>query len=389
MCCMNPRTVILLFLFFFGTGIAYAAQPIRIGVSIALSGRHAPMGEMYAKGLRLWEKDVNDRGGLLGRPVKLLIYDDHSSPDDAKAIYQRMLTQERVDFVMGPYSSSISQAIAPIVEQYRYPTLLPLAAAHSIWDDRPKYVFGMHTLGRRWTSATFAYLALQEIKRVGILVNERLFHMGDPKDTDKWARRLDISIPMKEMLDPKRLQEQIQRARDLDVQALLVWGYMDDAVMVRKSLDKVGWYPKVYFSHIAPSLEKYHGMLGPLANLTVGTSVWEPTSAGIYPGGKQFLDAFTRKHGILPSYHAAMGYAAGEVLAQAISQAGTTDREAVREKLVEMDMITIVGRYGLDARGMQVRHRPLIIQWQEGKKKVLWPKSMSNAELQVEPEERP
>ena len=98
-------------------GSADAAQPIRIGVSIALSGRYAPMANMYADGLRLWEKDINAKGGVLGRPVRLLIYDDRSSSQKAREIYQRMLTEERVDFVLGPYSSTIGKEIAPIVEE--------------------------------------------------------------------------------------------------------------------------------------------------------------------------------------------------------------------------------------------------------------------------------
>ena len=295
---MNRLILLLAGLLCLFTGVAGSAQPIRIGVSSALTGRHAPMGGMYAKGLRLWEEQINKKGGLLGRPVELLVYDDKSSGEEARGIYRRMLTRDRVDFVMGPYSSSISMAIAPIVEEHRYPTLLPLAAVSSIWADSPRYVFGMHTSSIRWTSAIFAYLALQEIRKVGILVNEQLLRMGVPQDADKWAKRLDLKIVMKEMLDPKSLGEQLHKAKESNVEALLAWGYMDDAVMVREGLEKVGWYPKIYFSHIAPSLQKYYQILGPLANLTVGTSVWEPSAADLYPGGRQFSDAFTAKYGL-------------------------------------------------------------------------------------------
>lgn len=386
---VNRLIFLLVGLLCLTTGVAGSAQPIRVGVSIALTGRYAPMGDMYAKGLQLWEEEINKKGGILGRPVELLVYDDHSSGEEACRLYTRMLTRDHVDFVMGPYSSSISMAIAPIVEQHNYPTLLPLAAASSIWANQPKYVFGMHTSASRWTSAIFSFLTLHQIKRVGILVNAHLLRMGDPKDTDKWARRLDRTIVMKEKLESERLGEQLQQAEESNVEALLAWGYMDDAVMVRKGLEKVGWYPKIYFSHIAPSLQEYHKILGPLADLTVGTSVWEPSVASLYPGGRQFLNAFKAEYGILPSYHAAMGYAAGQVLARALSQAGTTDRETVRRNLAEMDMITIVGRYGVDPRGMQVRSHPLIIQWQHGEKKILWPRSMSNAQLLFRSGERP
>lgn len=387
--CWLRKIAILVSLFILWSAMVCAAQPITIGMSSALSGRYAPMGDMYAKGLHLWEEEINKKGGIRGRSVKLVVHDDRSSPQEAAKIYRQMITKEGVDLVLGPYSSGISAAIAPIVEQYHYPTLLPLAAADYIWANSPKYVFGMHTSARRWARAILAYLALHEIKRIGLLASDSLFALGVPKAADKWARRLSLDIVLRERLDPDRLDEQVQRARDLDVQALLVWCYLDGAVMVRKALDRVDWYPQVYFSHIGPALEKYHEILGPLADLTVGTSVWEPGRAELYPGGREFVERFEAKYGTKPSYHAAMGFAAGEVLARALLQAGDIDREVVRNKLANLDMITIVGRYGVDSQGMQVRHSPLVIQWQDGKKKVLWPRPLGNAHLQFRSEERP
>jgi branched-chain amino acid transport system substrate-binding protein len=387
--CIYRLTAILLCLLFPPMVSADDVEPIRIGMSASLTGPLAPMGKMYVKGVRLWEEAVNAKSGILGRPVQVIIHDDGGSPEEAYRIYKGMIEEKQVDLVLGPYSSAISARIVPIVEQYHYPTLLPVAAADAIWANHPKYVFGMNTSAQRWTSAILAYLALQQIKKIGLLVNDRLFVMGVPREMDTWTQRLSMKLVLREMLDLEKISGQIRKARDSDVQALIVWGYLHDAVMVRKTLDKIGWYPLVYFAQIAPALPEYHRILGPLADLSVGTSVWEPSRADLYPGGKQFLDTFTAKHGVSPSYHAAMGFAAGQVLSQALFQAGTTDREAVRRKLAHLDTITIVGRYGVDSQGMQVRHHPLIIQWQDGKKKVISPESMSNSELRFKSRERP
>ncbi len=371
------------------TGIAGEAAPIRVGVSVALSGRYAPMGEMYTKGLRLWEKEVNSKGGILGRPVELIIHDDHSSPEEARVIYQRMLTRDRVDFVFGPYSSGISKAIVPIVENHHYPILLPLAASDAPWANGPKYVFGLHTPERRWSSTILTFLARHGIERVCILVDEKLFRLGTPEGAAKWAKRLALKIVLREVLDPRGVDTQLQRARNLGVEALLVWGYMDDAVMVRRALDQMGWRPKVYFSQASAALDEYRRVLGPLADNTVGISLWEPTAARLYPGARRFLQAFRTEYGLQPTYHAAMGFAAGEVMEEAISRVGAIDRERVRNELATLDMVTVVGRYGVDRRGVQERHRPLIIQWQDGKKKVLWPEGLSDGRLRFPTERHP
>ncbi len=384
------REVAVLFcLLALASAVVGAAQPIRIGVSIGLSGRYAAMGGMYEKGLRLWEKDINAQGGILGRPVQLLIHDDRSSPEEAQRIYQGMLTQGDIDLVLGPYSSSISEAVASLLEKYGYPTLLPLAATDTIWERGLRYVFGMHTCGRHWTGSTFACLARNGISRVGILVNPGLYELQDPKDAAKWARLLDMKILTHEVLDMANVEKQIERNRNLGVEAFIVWGYLNEAVEVRKALEKADWYPKVFFSHIGPALQKYHQLLGPLADYTVGTSVWEPAATRLYPGGKAFLDAFLDEYHIQPSYHAAMGFAAGEVLAKAISKAGSTDHEQIRTCLSKLDVITVVGRYGVDAKGRQIRLRPLIIQWQNGEKKILAPEALCNGSLMFPPEKRP
>ena len=316
--------------------------------------------------------------------VKLLIYDDHSSPQEAVKIYDRMLTKENVDLVMGPYSSTIGSAVAPIIERHRMPTLFPLAAADAIWASRPKYVFGMHTCARRWISAVLAFFARQGVERVGILVNEELFKLGTPRETNKWAKRFGQKILMKEVPNPQHVGEQIDRARKLEVEGLIVWGYMDDAVTVRKAMARADWYPQIFFSQSAPALPDYQRRLGPLANFTVGTSVWESSIAQLRPGGKSFIEAFRQEYKTEPVYHAAMGFAAGQVLAKAISRAGTLDREKIRHELAALDMVTIVGRYRVDYRGMQVRRSPLIIQWQEGQKRVIWPEALSNGQLRPE-----
>ena len=334
------------------------------------------------------KKDINAKGGILGRPVKLLIYDDRSSPEKARVIYLRMLTKEGVDFVLGPYSSSIAREIVPLVEKYHFPTLV-FGAADCIWAGRPRYIFGINTSEQRWESAILAFLARHEIDRIGILVDRECMSLGVAKGLKKWAHRFNQTVLMDEAVNVRELGKQVRRAEERGVQGLVHWGYVENAVKIRKALAKVGWYPMIYCSQIAPSLDEYRRILGPLADYSVGTSVWEPSIGNRYPGGKRFVEQFRQTCSTMPSYHAAVGFAAGEILAAAISAAGTTEREKVRNELSVLDMVTIVGRYGVDVNGRQIRQQPLIIQLQEGKKKILQPKDLSNGTLLFPPEARP
>ncbi len=364
-------------------------NPIRIGVSIGLSGRYAAFGRMYADGLRLWVKKQNANGGILARPVDLIVHDDGSEPKTAIRIYRQMLSSGRFDFVFGPYSSPISKAVVPVLEEYRYPTLMPMTTLDSVWDTGPRYVFGVTTPERRWTRAVFALMAGCNIDRLVILVDDAMFRMGSPRDARKWAKRFGLTILFLESLDTRNLADQLRRARQAGAQGLVAWGYLDDAVAVRRTLTKVGWTPRLFFTPCAPALEEYGRMLGELANYTVGGSVWEPEIGRSYPGGNEFLETFLHEYCSPPSYQAAIGYAAGVILAEAITRAGGTDREKIRQILANLDTVTLIGRYGVDEKGVQIRMRPTIVQWQDGRKRVVWPEDLRAAPLQFPAEAQP
>lgn len=360
-------------------------QPIRVGVSVSLTGSYAPFGRMGADGLRLWAKKWNAKGGILGRPIDLVIHDDEGNPEKAAEIYREMLSSGRFDLVFGPYSSPISAAVVPLLEEYRYPTLMPMTTVESIWDAGPRYIFGVMTPERRWTKGLFTLMAGARINRMVVLVDEALLKLGSPREARKWAGRLGLEILFLNVLDKKNLPGQLRLAREANAQALIVWGYFDDAVAVRRALAEMGWTPKMFFSQVAPAGEEYGKVLGDLANYTLGCGIWDSEIGRLFPGGIEFAEWFRQEYKYEPGHHAAYGYAAGEILAEAISRAGSTDREKVREMLSKLDTVTLIGRYGVDEKGVQIRQRPLIIQWQNGRRHVIWPEPLRTAPLQFPP----
>jgi len=358
-------------------------------MSISLSGHYASFGATGADGLRLWAKEWNAKGGILGRPIELVIHDDGGNPEKAIEIYREMLSSGRFDFVFGPYSSPVSKAVVPLLEEYRYPAVMPMTTVESIWDASPKYVFGVMTPERRWTKALLTLIATTGVDRLAILVDKGLLELGSPKEARKWADRFGLEIVFLDLLDQAKLADRLRGAREANAQALIVWGYFDDAVAVRRALADMGWTPRIFFSQVGSTTAEYGKALGDLANYSLGCGIWDPEIARLFPGGVQFLEAFRQEYHRDPGHHAAYGYAAGVILAEAISRAGSVDREKVREMLSNLDMVTPIGRYGVDEKGVQIRQRPMIFQWQNGRKRVVWPEPLSNASLQFPPEAQP
>src|ERR1700687_4288097 len=103
---------------FVTTGQAQNTQPIKIGFSMALTGPLSPNGKQALLGMKIWEEEINDKGGLLGRPVKLIYYDDQSTPSTVPGIYTKLLDVDKVDFVVGGYATNMLAPALPVVMQH-------------------------------------------------------------------------------------------------------------------------------------------------------------------------------------------------------------------------------------------------------------------------------
>lgn len=123
---------------------------------------------------------------------------------------------------------------------------------------------------------------------------------------------------------------------------------------MRLSLSRIGWHPKAYYASVGPALQEFYDRLKKDADLAFSSSQWEPRAR--FPNSERFYREFVKEYHKPPSYHAAAAYAAGEMLESAIKKAESMDRNKIREALLSMDAMTIIGRYGVNMAGIQIRH---------------------------------
>ncbi|MCI0529161.1 MAG: ABC transporter substrate-binding protein [Nitrospira sp.] len=147
-----------------------AKGPIRIGGSMSLTGRFADDGKAIHQGYLLWARHLNAKGGLLGRPVELLIYDDQSDPQTSVNLYQQLINQDKVDLVLGPFSSPIAIVASTVTEKLRYP-MITLAASEEVWNRGYRYVFGIYPPAMRYLDGALAIAKQQGLQRIA-LINE-------------------------------------------------------------------------------------------------------------------------------------------------------------------------------------------------------------------------
>lgn len=379
---MAMRILVCVFFLFLTKPALGMQQTISIGVSLALTGKYTAMGTMQKKGFSLWERHVNSKGGILGKKVQMLFHDDQSNPERAKSIYSKMIEVDRVDFVFGPYSSGISESILPITEKHKYPVLLSGAAADRLWKKGYRYAFGVFTPAGKYAVGFLQMLVKNNLKNIAIVSADDAFSVALSDNTKKWAKRFRLEVMLFEYFKAgsKDLIEITSKVKASGAQALIVCGHFDESVIMRQAMGKIGWYPKAYYASVGPALQKFHTTLGNNANLAFSSSLWEKEVGIHFPQGKEFMKSFLDVFKEPPSYHAAIAYASGMVLKTALKKSGSLDRDQLRDTLSSMDTMTVIGRYGVDKSGMQIRHFPLIIQWQEGKKKVVWPEKLKKAD---------
>ncbi len=373
-------SIVLSFILIISVISSYSSEkPIRIGVSLALSGKFSVIGNAQMNGFRLWEKHVNDKGGLLGRKVNVIIYDDKSDAETAQAIYEQMITIEKIDFLFGPYSSPITQAVLPVAEKYDYPLLISGAGADSLWEKNYKNAIGVYTPSGRVSQGFIELLVRNDIKKIAVIYADDAHSIEVAQGSISFAKKFGLEILLSESFrkDTSDLTYLAKKVKDSGAQALIVGGHFNEAVDMRIALKAINYHPKAYYASVGATLDAYQEKLAKDANLTFSSSLWEVRAN--FPLARKFNDDYLKTFKKPPQYHSSLAYACGQVLEEAVRRSGTLELKKVRDTLFKMDIVTIIGRYGVDQTGKQVRQHVYITQWQKGKKEIVWPEKLATA----------
>lgn len=373
------RRAIVFLTLLFSTGLSQGAEPIKIGVSLGLTGQYSALSIQQERGFELWQKDVNRGGGILGEEVELSVHDDKSDPQTAKTLYRQMIDKDKADFLFGPYSTDLTAAILPLTEKRRFPVLISGAAGDRLWAQGYRYAIGVFTPASHYTAGFFELLVKAGLDDIAVIDTGNPFSRDLAKSAVVLAKRYGLKVDFTASLKRGRqTSDDLARgARDSGARVLIVCGHLDEAVRMRLALKGLHWRPAAFYAAVGPTLPAFYDKLKDDANLVFSTTLWDPEVR--FPGEQRFFNEYVAAFHETPDYHAALAYAAGQVLSAAIRAAGCVDREKVTEALFKLDTMTIIGRYGIDGTGKQIRQETFVIQWQNGKSEIVWPETVRTA----------
>jgi branched-chain amino acid transport system substrate-binding protein len=358
---------------------ARAQGPIRIGASLSLTGTYAKLGKNQHEGYQLCEKDLNAKGGLLGRKVQFSVYDDQSMPATAVRLYEKLITEDKVDAIMGPYSSPVTEAAVNVTEKYKKVMVAPLAATTSIFRKGRKYIFMVISPAEGYLEGLVDMAAKRGLKTVAVVNEDTLFSKAAAAGAVELAKKKGMQVVFTEAY-PKGntdFSALLTKVKAANPDVLAASTYFDDAVALTRQMKELNVNPKMYGVTVGGDLPEFYDTLKQNAEYVYGATQWEPGLP--YPGNQEWFDAYKKEFGHEPSYHSAAGYGGCQIYAEAVRRAGSLDAERVREQLLKLEMRTIFGDYKVDPDGFQVAHKMVTFQWQKEKKVIVWPDDLAKS----------
>jgi branched-chain amino acid transport system substrate-binding protein len=361
---------------FYG-GSALAADPIKVGFSMALTGSVAPNGRQLLIALEIWRDDVNAAGGLLGRPVELVYYDDQSNPSNVPGIYTKLLAVDRVDLVLGPYATNMTAPAMPVIMQANKLTISLLAIGVNRHFNYAKY-FSMVPVGpegvKAFSRGYFELAAAQQPKpqTVAIVAADAEFANTAADGAKENARALGFSIIHDKTYPPGTTDftPVVRAVQAANPDVVFVASYPPDTVGIVRSANEIGYAPKMFGgTMIGLLVTPIKTQLGPLMNGIVIMESFVPAPSFNFAGLRELLDKYRAKaagqqidpfgYGFAP-----FGYAAGQILAKAVTETKSLDHEKLAAYIHDHSFETVAGPIAYNTNGDWAKPRTVFTQFQ-------------------------
>jgi branched-chain amino acid transport system substrate-binding protein len=344
---------------------------------MALTGGVAAIGKQVLAALQIWRDDVNAKGGLLGRPVELVFYDDQSNPANVPPIYTKLIDVDKVDLLIGPYATNMVAPAIPVMMQFKKTTIGILANAANSNFHYDQY-FSMLPTGpepkKSFSTGFFELAAAQnpKPKTVAIVAADAEFAQNAADGARDNIKALGFDLILDKSYPPSTqdfgpVMRAVQAANP-DI--VFVAAYPPDSVGIVRAAKEIGLTPKMFGgTFIGLLVTPIKMQLGPLMNGIINNEVFLPASTFIFPGTKEMLakyQAIAKEQGIDPLGWAfpPLGYAAGQVLAAAVEGSKSLDHAKIAEYIRGHSFSTVVGEITFGKDGEWAKSRVVFTQFQ-------------------------
>ena len=376
------------------TGAA-AQDVIRIGAPLPLTGPLAPEAAKQKRGYDLWAELVNKAGGVnVGgkrQKVEIVYMDYQSNTPRAVQGAEKLITQDKVQFLFAPFGSGATKAASSVAERYRVPMIAVTASSEQVYNQGYEYLFGTFTPNQTLTEpiSDIVKKRMPAAKRVAILARNDLFPLAIAQEMEKSAKKRGLDVVFFEKyaigtLDHASALSQI-KAQSPDW--IFATGYTNDLVLMRKQMADLQVEAPVVTMIAAPAYQEFIDASGKLAENISSASWWHPAvrykGKDIFGTSENFVKLFEDKYKSTPDYVEASAAVSGALFQMAIERAGSLDAAKVRDELAKFNEVTFWGPVKFGPNGQITSLEPPVFQIQGGKPVVVHPAAIAQGELKL------
>ncbi|MEX0807843.1 MAG: amino acid ABC transporter substrate-binding protein [Dongiaceae bacterium] len=366
---------------------AQAAEPVRIGFSLAQTGLFAAAAPSQLNAYELWRDQVNAEGGLdvAGelRMIEFVMYDDRSDPSEAVRIYEKLITEDQVDLLLAPWGTPHHFAVAGVVEKHGFPMVGNSAASVQLRDINPGNIwFPTSAIPDRMAEELVAMMQTQNVTSVALIANQLPFSLEIKQFLVPALEAAGIAILVNDEYPPdvQDMTAMLTGIQSAAPDAIVALSYPSDSVLYMNQAREVGVNAPFHFVLVGPTIDFFAGMFGPSLDGIVTIGHWSPYKTE-WARAKPFFDAYVEKYNTTPDYlDSALAYMSCEILQQAVAVAGL-DHDRLREVIALDTFDTINGPVKFD--GVSNATTPTsFLQFQGGEAHLVWPESVATAPFQ-------
>jgi len=366
---------------------AYAADPIKIGFSLPKTGIYAPAAPSQENAYDLWRDQVNAAGGLdvgggVKRMVEFVQYDDQSDPAQAAKIYEKLIVEDKVDLLLGPWGTPHHVAVAGVLERHKFPMVGDTAASVILRSMKPGYIwFPTSALPDEMGKQLPLLLKSQGVKTVAVTTAQYIFSLENKKYMMEGLKAAGIQVVAEAEypVDIRDMTAVITKVKEANPDAEISLSMPGDSVLYMKQSKELGFTPKVQFMLVGPTAAFFTHIFGNGLEGLITMGHWSPS---LNAKAKAFYDAYSAKYKDAPDYlDSSLSYESCEILQQAVAKVGL-DHEKLKTEFASDTFDTIDGPVKFN--GVVNATTPtMFLQFQKDQYQIVWPASAATAKLEA------
>ena len=362
----------------------FAAEPIKVGVLLPLTGSNAKSGIIQKNSVHMAVDEINAAGGIRGKKIEAVIADTQGRSDAGRRAIEQLITRDEVLLIGGGFSSSATWATISIAQQKKRAFLVNSAMADKITEQEWDYIFRLNQPISEHldTFASFIKMVAADIKSIAIVHAKSLISSSDARRFFKKADAMGLKMVIKEGFETGAddFRPLLARVKTKNPDLLyIVTDDVGDAARLTRHSKELNLNPKLLLGGPAGfALPEFAKNAGSASNFVICTTQWTPSVP--YPGAKEYHTKFKARYNTQATYHAAQAYAAIYVVADALKRTKALTPENVRDAMTKTQMQTIYGPVkfiSYNKKSRQNRLPTYLVQWIDGKAEIVWPKNVA------------